>query len=106
MAAPDLAALAANPQIQQLRDLVRQNPALIQPLVQQLAAQNPQMAQVLAANPEMLLQLLGATDGEDDGGPEGDIPPGAQVISVTAEEREAIARVSLVLCCSEPSNLF
>ncbi len=89
---PDLAALRDNPQIQQLRELVHQNPALIQPLLQQLAQSNPGLAQVLAQNPEALLQLLG---GSDDETASGDLPPGAQVISVTPEEREAIERVSL-----------
>jgi UV excision repair protein RAD23 len=96
----DLASLAAHPQIQQLREMVRQNPALIQALIQQLAQQNPALAQHLANNPEALLQLLGVGDGDDDGGTEGEIPPGAQTISVTAEEREAIARVSLLRACS------
>lgn len=54
------------------------------------------MAQALAANPDMLLQLLGAGEGDEEGGPEGEVPPGAQVISVTVEEREAIARVSQI----------
>lgn len=36
------------------------------------------------------MQLLGGDDGEG----EGDLPPGAQVVSVTEEERAAIERVS------------
>jgi len=59
---------------------------LHQPLLQQLAAGNPGLAQ----NPEALLQALAEAenDGEDDG-----IPPGAQVINVTEEERAAIERL-------------
>ena len=85
----DLEALRNNPQIQQLRQLVEQNPALAQPLIQQIASSNPAIAQALAQNPEALLELFGAE------GIEEDIPPGAQVISVTEEERAAIERVKL-----------
>jgi len=69
-----------------------QNPDNVQPLIQQLAAQNPQIAQVLGQNPEALMQLLGVEFGNVDmeGQP---IPPGAQVVSVTEEERAAIQRL-------------
>lgn len=53
------------------------------------------MAQLIAQNPEALFQLLGGEGGldfEDDGG-EGGLPPGAQVINITEEERQAIERV-------------
>jgi UV excision repair protein RAD23 len=54
------------------------------------------MAQQLAQNPEMLMQILGSlAAGEDaEDGEGGGVPPGAQVISVTEEERAAIQRVS------------
>ena len=84
----DIEALRNNPQIQQLRQLVEQNPALAQPLIQQIASSNPAIAQALAQNPEALLELFGAEGIEED-----HIPPGAQVISVTEEERAAIERV-------------
>ncbi|KAI0045902.1 UV excision repair protein Rad23 [Auriscalpium vulgare] len=87
----DLSALRDHPQIAQLRDIVAQNPALIQPLIQQLALSNPQLAEVIAQNPEALFQLLGGGDG--DFGEEGDIPPGAQVVSITQEEHAAIERL-------------
>ncbi|KAF8894138.1 hypothetical protein BD779DRAFT_1798037 [Infundibulicybe gibba] len=91
----DLAALRDNPQIRQLRELMSQNPALIQPLIQQLAAQNPAIAQVIAQDPNALLQLLGdgGDGGFDDDGEGGPLPPGAHVISVTEEERAAITRL-------------
>ncbi|GJJ14939.1 hypothetical protein Clacol_009209 [Clathrus columnatus] len=77
--------LRNDPRLGALRELVTQNPALLQPVIQQLAQNNPQLAQLLAANPEALLQLL--NDGDD---MDTDIP---QVISVTAEERAAIERL-------------
>jgi len=86
----NLEALRDNPQIQQLRQQMAQNPALIQPLIQQLAMQNPAIAQMIAQNPEALFQLLGIELDDEEGG---QLPPGAQVISVTEEERAAIQRV-------------
>lgn len=92
----DLGALRDQPQMAQLREVLAQNPALLQPLIQQLAASNPQLREMLASNPEALLQLLGDADDElggagDQGG--GGFPPGAQVIQVTPEEQAAIERL-------------
>ena len=66
-------------------------------MIQQLAQNNPQLAQTLAANPEALFNLLneGLSDLDDQDG-EGGVPPGAQRVSVTAEEMAAIERVSSV----------
>lgn len=86
----DINAMRESPQIQQLREMIRQNPALMQPLIQQLAASNPGIAQAVAQNPEALFQLLGS--GEDGEG--GALPPGTQFVNVTAEEQAAIERVS------------
>lgn len=86
----NLSALRDNPQIQQLRDLVGQNPALIQPLIQQLASSNPAIAQLLAQNPEALLHLLGPLEADEEGNAPDSSP---QVISVTEEERAAIERL-------------
>ena len=90
----DLSALRDNPQIAQLREMVAQNPAMIQPLIQQLATANPQMAQLIAQNPEALFQLLGGGEDFDEEGP---LPPGTQVVNITVEERAAIERVSAYL---------
>jgi UV excision repair protein RAD23 len=68
-----------------------QNPDALQPLIQQLAATNPQLAALAMQHPEQLLNLLGGGDeGDDEGEP---IPPGATVVHVTAEEQAAIERV-------------
>ena len=92
-AASDLDAhgLRADPRLAALRDLAGQNPALLQPMIQQLAQNNPQLAQALASNPNALLDLLGSSEVGDD-----DIPPGAHVVNVTPEERAAIERVSFL----------
>jgi UV excision repair protein RAD23 len=85
----DINAMRDSPQIQQLREMIRQNPALMQPLIQQLAASNPGIAQAVAQNPEALFQLLGS-NGEDG---EGALPPGTQFVNVTEEEQAAIERL-------------
>ncbi|EIN11651.1 UV excision repair protein Rad23 [Punctularia strigosozonata HHB-11173 SS5] len=80
--------------VQQLRELVAQNPALLQGLIQQLAENNPELANQLANNPEMLLQVLAAAGaeglGDDDEGP---LPPGAQVVQLTQEEMQSVQRL-------------
>lgn len=81
--------LRSNPQFQQLRQVVQQQPQMLEPILQQLGAGNPQLAQLIAQNPEQFLQLLSETGGDDDA----PLPPGAHQISVTEEERDAIERL-------------
>lgn len=88
--------LRNNPQFQQLRQVVQQQPQMLEPILQQVAAGNPGLAQIITQNPEQFMQLL-AEDADEDVA----LPPGAQQISVTEEEREAIERVRfpiLLLC--------
>ncbi|KAK0943128.1 UV excision repair protein rad23 [Friedmanniomyces endolithicus] len=80
--------LRNNPQFQQLRQVVQQQPQMLEPILQQVAAGNPQLAQLITQNPEQFMQLL-AEDADDDVA----LPPGAQHIPVTEEEREAIERL-------------
>lgn len=82
--------LRNNPQFQQLRQLVQNNPQLLEPIIQNIAQGNPQFAALINQNPEGFLQLLmetAAGEGEEGGA----LPPGA--IQVTPEEAEAIGRV-------------
>ncbi|KAJ5353332.1 UV excision repair protein (RadW) [Penicillium brevicompactum] len=81
--------LRSNPHFQQLRQLVQQQPHMLEPILQQVAAGNPQIASIIGQNSDQFLQLLGE-EIEDD---EGALPPGAQAISVTEEERDAIERL-------------
>jgi UV excision repair protein RAD23 len=85
-----LDALRDNPQFQQLRQLIQSNPQLLEPIIQNIAQGNPQLAALINQNPEAFLQLLAEGGGE--GGLGGALPPGA--IQVTPEEAEAIGRVS------------
>ncbi|WAO88420.1 UV excision repair protein RAD23 [Fusarium falciforme] len=80
--------LRHNAQFQQLRQVVQQQPQMLEPILQQLGAGNPQLAELIASNPDQFLQLLGE-DADDDV----PLPPGAQAISVTEEERDAIERL-------------
>ncbi|KDQ21499.1 hypothetical protein BOTBODRAFT_150357 [Botryobasidium botryosum FD-172 SS1] len=92
----DIERLRSAPVFQQVRELVHQNPALLQPLIQQLAASNPQLSQVLTSNPELLYQLLGGEGGGDEeweGGEGEAAPPGTHVLHVTPEENAAIERL-------------
>jgi UV excision repair protein RAD23 len=85
--------LRSNPQFQQLRQVVQQQPQMLEPILQSVGAGNPQLAQLIGQNPNEFLQLLGER-AED-----GDVllPPGATSISVTPEEQQAIDRVSSFL---------
>lgn len=74
---------------QQIRQLVQQNPAMLEPILQQVADGNPQLAQLIGQNQGQFLQLLS----EDmAGGEGGQLPPGA--ITVTQEENDAIERLA------------
>jgi len=70
--------------------MIQQNPDMLEPILQQIAAGNPQIAQLIGQNNQQFMDLLG----EDD--EEAPLPPGAHAISVTEEERDAIERVSRV----------
>ncbi|KAG6868103.1 hypothetical protein C0993_007513 [Termitomyces sp. T159_Od127] len=87
----DLQALRNSAQIQQLRTQLQTNPEQAQLIIQQYAAANPEYARMFAQNPALLTEVLGVqVEGDDEGA---QLPPGAQVISVTEEERAAIERL-------------
>lgn len=83
--------LRSNPQFQQLRQIVQTQPRMLEPILQQVGAGNPQLAQLIGQHPDQFLQLLSEDADED-----APLPPGAQAISVSEEEREAIERVSCI----------
>ena len=85
--------LRTNPHFQQLRQLVQQSPAMLEPILQQVAEGNPQLAQMIGQNQDQFLQLL--SEDLEQGEGQGGVPPGSTTISVTEEERDAIERVSL-----------
>ncbi|KAJ1561687.1 hypothetical protein HK405_003152 [Cladochytrium tenue] len=64
-----LARLRESPQFQQLRDLVRNQPQLLAPLLQQIGQQNPEIFQAIQQNQDQFLQMLNDGEGDDfDGG--------------------------------------
>jgi UV excision repair protein RAD23 len=90
--------LRNNAQFQALRTMVQANPQILQPMLQELGKQNPQLLRLINENQPEFLRLINEPGGE---GGEGDLLgqlAGAmpQSINVTPEEREAIDRVS---CC-------
>ncbi|PQE10367.1 uv excision repair rad23 protein [Rutstroemia sp. NJR-2017a WRK4] len=80
--------LRNNPQFQQLRQVVQQQPQMLEPILQQVGAGNPQLATLISQHQDQFLQLL--SENADDDAP---LPPGAQAIEVTEAEREAIERL-------------
>mmetsp|Transcript_3320 Transcript_3320/g.7373 ORF Transcript_3320/g.7373 Transcript_3320/m.7373 type:complete len:401 (-) Transcript_3320:62-1264(-) len=101
--------LRTNPQFQALRQMVQANPQILQPMLQELGKQNPQLLQLINSNQGDFLRMLnepGAEGGSPgagagDGGM-GGMPPGMEegmrhmqqnVVSVTPEEKESIDRL-------------
>lgn len=64
---------------------------MLEPILQQVSAGNPQLAQLISQFPDEFLRLLGE-NGDDDA----PLPPGAQAIEVSPEERDAIERVRMI----------
>lgn len=87
----DFEALRGSSHFQQLRQLVQTNPALLQPLLQQIGQSNPELLQHISANPNAFFQAL-MEAGEDE---EANMPP-SNMIQVTQEEKEAIDRVNSI----------
>uniref|UniRef100_A0ACD5V685 Uncharacterized protein n=2 Tax=Avena sativa TaxID=4498 RepID=A0ACD5V685_AVESA len=83
--------LRNNQQFQALREMVHTNPQILQPMIQELGKQNPQLLRLIQDNNEEFLQLLEGGDGDFLDQPDQDEMPHA--ISVTPEEQEAIGRL-------------
>ncbi len=106
-----LSFLRSQPQFAQMRTLIQQNPALLAPLLQQLAHSNPQLLQLINENQNEFYNMLseplegetgaagagGAPVGGQAGGAAGAQAgggqPGSAYITVTAAERQAIDRL-------------
>ena len=57
-AVPNIEFLRNSPHFQQLRQFVQQQPAMLEPILQQLAEGNPELAQMIGSNQDQFLQLL------------------------------------------------
>ncbi|CAD6337008.1 unnamed protein product [Miscanthus lutarioriparius] len=90
-----LDALRQLPQFQALLQLVQANPQILQPMLQELGKQNPQILRLIQENQAEFLRLVNETP---EGGPGGNIlgqlaAAMPQTLTVTPEEREAIQRL-------------
>ncbi|XP_074280655.1 ubiquitin receptor RAD23b-like [Silene latifolia] len=86
--------LRNNPQFQALRSMVQTNPQILQPMLQELGKQNPQLLRLIQDHHAEFLQLLNepldGSEGDIFDQPDQDMP---HSISVTQEEQEAIERL-------------
>ncbi|XP_015221197.2 RAD23 homolog A, nucleotide excision repair protein b [Lepisosteus oculatus] len=86
--------LRTQPQFQQMRQIIQQNPALLPALLQQLGRDNPQLLQQITQHQERFVQMLNEPLGEAGGeGAEGQGAPQTNYIQVTPQEKEAIERL-------------
>uniref|UniRef100_A0A3B3SD82 UV excision repair protein RAD23 n=1 Tax=Paramormyrops kingsleyae TaxID=1676925 RepID=A0A3B3SD82_9TELE len=87
--------LRNQPQFQQMRQIIQQNPALLPALLQQLGRDNPQLLQQITQHQERFVQMLNEPHGGDLGGEgaEGQGVPQTNYIQVTPQEKEAIERL-------------
>lgn len=93
--------LRDQPQFQNMRQVIQQNPALLPALLQQLGQENPQLLQQISRHQEQFIQMLNeapgeladVSDAEGEGGAIGEEAPQMNYIQVTPQEKEAIERL-------------
>lgn len=99
--ASDLSFLRDQPQFQTMRNVIRQNPALLETIIQQLGQNNPELLRMITQNQEQFMRLLNEDDdamtGEESGAEDagGNVPQGVleAVSQVTPRDKEAIERL-------------
>ncbi|KAJ0007402.1 hypothetical protein Pint_30436 [Pistacia integerrima] len=86
--------LRNNQQFQALRSMVQSNPQILQPMLQELGKQNPQLLRLIQEHQAEFLQLINepidGSEGDIFDQPEQDMP---HAINVTPAEQEAIQRL-------------
>nr|KAF6275730.1 RAD23-like protein A, nucleotide excision repair protein [Pipistrellus kuhlii] len=93
--------LRDQPQFQNMRQVIQQNPALLPALLQQLGQENPQLLQQISRHQEQFIQMLNEPPGEladisdieGEVGAIGEEAPQMNYIQVTPQEKEAIERL-------------
>jgi len=106
-----LAFLRSQPQFQQMRAVIQQNPHLLNTLLQQIGQTNPALLRLISENQEAFVNMLNETDEAASGGAGAaratptDAPAAADragetggategYVTVTAQDREAISRLT------------
>ncbi|TKY64778.1 Ubiquitin receptor RAD23d [Spatholobus suberectus] len=90
--AEDLNFLRNNQQFQALRAMVQANPQILQPMLQELGKQNPQLMQLIQEHQADFLHLINEPEGEENLQSQlAAMMP--ETITVTPEENEAIQRL-------------
>lgn len=97
--------LRNQPQFQQMRQIIQQNPSLLPALLQQIGRENPQLLQQISQHQEHFIHMLNepvlesrqGLSGSDDGASTGGIGDAGNAhmnyIQVTPQEKEAIERL-------------
>ncbi|KAL8463214.1 hypothetical protein ACS0TY_034016 [Phlomoides rotata] len=83
--------LRNTPQFQALRAMVQANPQILQPMLQELGRQNPQLVRLIQDHQADFLRLINEPVEGGEGNILGEAMP--QAVTVTPEEREAIERL-------------
>ncbi|XP_030323001.1 UV excision repair protein RAD23 homolog B isoform X2 [Calypte anna] len=97
--------LRNQPQFQQMRQIIQQNPSLLPALLQQIGRENPQLLQQISQHQEHFIHMLNepvlesrqGLSGSDDGASSGGVAESGNdhmnYIQVTPQEKEAIERL-------------
>lgn len=106
--------LRAQPQFEQMRQMIRSNPQLLDAFIQQIGQTNPQLLQVIQQNQEAFVSMLNESSGSGgsgggsgagtgsggntgsgggSGGGSGRAVPGQNAIMVSPQDRDAIERL-------------
>ncbi|KAG9152441.1 hypothetical protein Leryth_015827 [Lithospermum erythrorhizon] len=85
--------LRNNPQFQALRTMVQSNPQILQPMLQELGKQNPQLLSLIQEHHQEFLQLLNEPVDGSGGDSFDQLEDMPHAMSVTPEEEAAIERL-------------
>uniref|UniRef100_A0A1B6CIE2 UV excision repair protein RAD23 n=2 Tax=Clastoptera arizonana TaxID=38151 RepID=A0A1B6CIE2_9HEMI len=86
-----LAFLRSQPQFQQMRSVVQQNPDLLNAVLQQIGQTNPALLQLISQNQEAFVRMLNEPQSGSGGGQAVSMSPAA--VPVTPQDKEAIERL-------------